>query len=49
MSVLRLKMIYEHDAVEVEIRIDTSNYDIERPLLIEKINKLIRLMTGGLD
>ena len=41
--------VYEHDAVEVEIRIDTSNYDIERPLLIEKINKLIRLMTGGLD
>ena len=49
LSVLRLKMVYEHDAVEVEIRIDTSNYDIERPLLIEKINKLIRLMTGGLD
>ena len=41
--------IYKNIAEDVEARFDTSNYELDRPCLKEKIKKVIRLMKDELD
>ena len=41
--------IYKNIAEDVEARFDTSNYELDRPCLKEKIKKVIRLMKEELD
>lgn len=41
-------MLVQHPAGDVETRFDTSNYEIDIPLLIGKNNNVIGLMKDGL-
>ena len=45
---IRTEDVYEYIAVEIEKRIDTSDYDIERPLPIGKNKNVIGLMKDEL-
>ena len=40
--------IYKDIAEDIETRFDTSNYELDRPLPIEKNKKVIRLMKDKL-
>ena len=45
----KTECIYKHIAKDIETRFDTSNYEIDRPLTMEKIEKVIGLMKDEID
>ena len=45
---VKTEFIYKDVAEDVETRFDTSNYEIDRPLTIKKIEKVIGLMKDEL-
>ena len=45
----KTEWIYKDIAKDIETRFDTSNYEIDRPLTMEKIEKVIGLMKDEID